>query len=107
MEAAKSPEPSYSTTLTAKPVVSFVEPKPTIEVPTLPVATTSMKPPKHRNPELEKKLSESKAYTKLNLKSMSLTNEDMEIMTYYILANNMVSTINFGAYSFSVRKVFN
>lgn len=103
-EAVKRSEPFYSTSLTVKPVVSCVESKPTVEeVPTLSSPATSMKPPRHRNPELEKKLIESKSVTNLELKSMDLTNEDVEIVVYYILANNMVNSIGFTNYLYLLR----
>lgn len=55
--------------------------------PTLPVES----PPKYRNTELEKRIAEKKDNSCLDLESLRLTDQDMEIVAYYALRSNKVS----------------
>jgi len=58
-------------------------------------------PPKHKNPELQEKINKNKNELDLSLGRSNLTNEDMEIVAYYLLQKNKVSNVVF---SFSLLK---
>jgi hypothetical protein len=68
--------------------MNYLEPKTT--------ARLLSSPPKHKNPELQEKINENKNELCLILERSNLTNEDMEIVAYYLLQNNKVSNVVFG-----------
>jgi len=49
------------------------------------------KPTIYRNPELERKINDNKNEPSFSLSWESLTDDDMEIVAYYLLRNNTVS----------------
>jgi hypothetical protein len=57
--------------------------------------TTSLSssPPKYKNQKLEQKIKENENKSVLDLKKLDLTDNDMEIVGYYILRNNKVSDV--------------
>jgi hypothetical protein len=58
--------------------------------------TTSFhSPPKYINTKLQQKINEKKNDSRVWLKDMKLTCEDMEIVGYYLLQNNTVKIILF------------
>ena len=64
--------------------VSFIlEPKPTTNI--------ISSPPTHKNPQLQQKIETNKNAQSLDLSSMHLTDDDMQIVVYYFLQNNKVS----------------
>jgi len=67
--------------------MNYLEPKTT--------ASLLSSPPKHKNPELQEKINEKKNKLYLRLARSNLTNEDMEIVAYYLLQNNKVSNVVF------------
>ncbi len=51
-------------------------------------------PPQYRNAELEQLIKKNKNSSSLSLRSMGLSDEDMEIVAYYALRNNNVSVLS-------------
>jgi len=51
--------------------------------------------PKYKNTKLEQKINENKDKSELWLNGLSLTDNDMEIVAYYLLQINQVSHILF------------
>jgi hypothetical protein len=64
--------------------LSFLAPTP---------ATPKPSPPKYRNPTLEQKIAEQGNQEELKLRSMELTDADMEIVAYYAIRTNKVKQI--------------
>jgi hypothetical protein len=54
-------------------------------------------PPCHHNHNLEKLIADRKNHSKLDLRSKRLTNQDAEIIAYYALASNKVSSMIFAS----------
>lgn len=52
--------------------------------------------PSYNNPELEEKINENKNESEVDFGSMHLNDDDMAIVTYYLLQNNDVSDIILG-----------
>jgi hypothetical protein len=50
-----------------------------------------LKPPKYRNPKLEKKIDENKHESSVDLSRASLTDDDIDLVAYYLLRNNKVN----------------
>jgi hypothetical protein len=59
--------------------------------------TTSLlsSPPKYKNQQLEQMIKENENKSKLDLEKRNLTDDDMEIVGYYVLRNNKVSDVLF------------
>jgi hypothetical protein len=51
--------------------------------------------PQYKNPGLEHKINENKDKLELYLSDQGLTDDDMEIVAYYVLKNNKVSNVVF------------
>ncbi|CAF3840761.1 unnamed protein product [Rotaria sp. Silwood1] len=92
-ETSRTFEKPPSISLASKPIITSVQPKPTEILPTPQPTTVKLSQPQYRNPDLEKKLADNKNVTMLNLKSMNLTDEDMEIVAYCALRTNTVNAI--------------
>ncbi|CAF1593699.1 unnamed protein product [Rotaria sp. Silwood1] len=92
-ETSRPFEKPPSISLASKPVITSVQPKPTEILPTPQPTTVKLSQPQCRNLDLEKKLADNKNVTMLNLKSMNLTDEDMEIVAYCALRTNTVNAI--------------
>ncbi len=52
-------------------------------------------PPKHQNPELENIVKENQGKSKLYLTGKKLSDDDMEIVAYYLAQNHKVSNVVF------------
>jgi len=60
-----------------------------------PTATVLSKPPTYRNKRLEQMIDENKNESYVDFSDKDLTNDDMEIVAYYLLRNNTVSNVVF------------
>ena len=54
-------------------------------------ATLLSSPPKYKNQKLEQWINANKNEVEIYLGELSLSDEDMEIVGYYVLANNKVN----------------
>jgi hypothetical protein len=50
-------------------------------------------PPKYKNQQLEQEIKENENESVLDLRELDLTDDDMEIVDYYLLRNNKVSDV--------------
>jgi len=57
-----------------------------------------LSPPKYKNTKLEQKINENKNKSELWLNSLSLTDNDMQIVAYYLLQTNKVGNVVFVFY---------
>jgi hypothetical protein len=52
-------------------------------------------PPEHKNPKLEEIIKKNQGQGKLDLSHNYLSNDDMEIVAYYLAQNDKVSDVTF------------